>query len=161
MTPSPHLQLLFQDAPLDPDISAALLMHDPGMGLADLQQAAHGADIPLILPATFPEVSDADGYWTSDIQRLEALRAQNADWQLVGLAQDRHGAMEMGEAGADLLLFGVFDPTAAQPLISPGDFALARWWCDIFEVPCALILAHEPDANAMYGRPGWPEFYAL
>ena len=68
------------------------------------------------------------------------------------LAQDRHGAMMMGEAGADLILFGGFDPLAL------GDLDLATWWAELFEVPCACLIASDAPTD-LFGQPGHPEFY--
>ena len=62
--------------------------------------------------------------------------------------------MLMGEAGADLILFGHLDP-----IIVPGDTALGQWWAGLFEVPCGCIMTKQPQQT--FNRLGEPEFYAL
>ena len=98
------------------------------------------------------EARGLDGYWTVDPAQMKALRKSQPDAQLVGLAQDRHGAMVMGEAGADLVLFGALCP------VEPGDLELARWWADLFEIPCACLIQAGQDVS-QFGQPGEPEFY--
>ena len=167
VTPNPHLQLLTSDQALLPGPSAALLLYDPAHTLEALQAQADSFGLALIRPASLTSAGEeakeaqGDGYWTGDVRLLKALRQGQPDWQLIGLAQDRHGAMVMGEAGADLILFTVFDPGTDLPRLLPGDRELAQWWCTLFEVPCALVLADQPDPDAGFGEEGRPEFFAI
>ena len=127
VTPNPHLQLLTSDQALLPGPSAALLLYDPAHTLEALQAQADSFGLALIRPASLTSAGEeakeaqGDGYWTGDVRLLKALRQGQPDWQLIGLAQDRHGAMVMGEAGADLILFTVFDPGTDLPRLLPGD----------------------------------------
>ena len=163
MTPSPYIQLLPQaNVQLDRQRSpcAALLIETgqvikTGQAIPSLQTQADALDLALILPETAQQ-SCSDGVWTDHANALKAVRKQSAAWQLVGLAQDRHSAMMLGEAGADLILFG-----RLRPLIVPGDLALACWWASLFEIPCGLVLDAPPGSDMAFGTEGWPEFYAL
>ena len=93
-----------------------------------------------------------DGCWTADPSAMKALRKSQPDAQLVGLATDRHAAMVMGEAGADLILFGSLSP------LETGDLETARWWAELFEVPCACIIGPDQPHEG-FGQAGEPEFF--
>lgn len=155
--PDPFLQILSADtATLDPNrLPSAVFALNPGELLGAQQALADDQGLALIRPLAPMQDKAADGYWMSDPIRLKTLRAQNRDWQLVGVAQDRHSAMTLGEAGADLILFGHL-----EPILVAGDPELANWWTQLFEVPCGLILSQAPLAPENFGGDGQPEFYA-
>ncbi len=163
MIPSPFLALLRPDhgpAAIPSGVSAVILSDDPGPQTPAWQAAADRAEVALIRTVSADD-DGADGFWTPQLDLLKALRARSRDLQLVGLAQDRHGAMELAEAGADLILFAAFDPVHAAPQLLPGEEALARWWAIMFEVPCALLRDMRPDPAEGYGGEGMPEFFLV
>lgn len=158
MVPNPYIQILNQTSDrldISGQPSAVICVHHADKSLPHLQASADKAGFALIRHADFAEDSGADGYWTANVARLKSLRRQNQDWQLVGLAHDRHAAMTLGEAGADLILFGHLEPIVVQ-----GDMALAQWWSDLFEIPCGLIVPDHPAKDQPFGSQGWPEFFA-
>lgn len=157
MNPSPYIQILKSpETRIDEDNQPSAALALDGADLPRLQSVADALGLALICPADRAASHQGDGYWTSDLATLKALRAQNSDWQLVGVATDRHEAMVLGEAGADLILFGHL-----SPLVLAGDLEMGRWWSDLFEVPCAVILNDLPDATSGFGAAGMPEFYAI
>ncbi len=157
VTPDPYLQILSADqtALNQNPIPSALFALTDGPHLAGQQALADAKALALIRPLASKLDRAADGYWLSDARQLKALRGQNRDWQLVGVAQDRHGAMTLGEAGADLILFGHL-----EPILVEGDKELAQWWAHLFEVPCGLILNTPPIDPEAFGGDGQLEFYA-
>lgn len=70
-----------------------------------------------------------------------------------GGLDSRHEAMEVGEAGADYVLFG--DAGLAFPEV----LDLVSWWVDLFEVPCVGIARDQEEALAL-ARAG-ADFVAL
>ena len=60
---------------------------------------------------------------------------------------NRHLAMEAGEAGADYVAFGAFYPTTTKPSNYRPDSSILTWWSTLFEIPCVAIGGITP-ANA-------------
>ncbi len=60
---------------------------------------------------------------------------------------DRHLAMEAGEAGADYVAFGAFYPTGTKQVKYTADPAILSWWITLFGTPCVAIGGITP-ANA-------------
>ena len=60
---------------------------------------------------------------------------------------NRHLAMEAGEAGADYVAFGAFYPTTTKPSNYRPDSSILTWWSTLFEIPCVAIGGIAP-ANA-------------
>jgi thiamine-phosphate pyrophosphorylase len=60
---------------------------------------------------------------------------------------DRHLAMEAGEAGADYVAFGAFFPTQTKEVKYIADPAILSWWITLFGTPCVAIGGITP-ANA-------------
>ena len=52
---------------------------------------------------------------------------------------DRHLAMEAGEAGADYVAFGAFYPTKTKEVNYVADPAILSWWITLFGTPCVAI----------------------
>ena len=52
---------------------------------------------------------------------------------------DRHLAMEAGEAGADYVAFGAFYPTGTKQVKYTADPAILSWWITLFGTPCVAI----------------------
>lgn len=63
------------------------------------------------------------------------------DNQIVGITchDQRHLAMEAGEAGADYVAFGAFHPTVTKLALSAAEPEILAWWSDLFVVPCVAI----------------------
>lgn len=157
MTPTPYLQLLptaeSQITP-DPVPSAAFaLLSDPA-AIEAWQRQADTQGLALILPSALSHEAGRDGFWFHDAASLKRARKDQPQAQLVGLVTDRHEAMVMGEAGADLIVFGGLDP-----LIIAGDYDMACWWAEMFEVPCACLVLDHPSQG--FGGEGQPEFFLI
>lgn len=58
---------------------------------------------------------------------------------------DRHLAMEAGEAGADYVAFGAFYPTQTKKVQYIADPAILSWWITLFGTPCVAIGGITPD----------------
>lgn len=72
--------------------------------------------------------------------RLKAERAVGA-----GGIRTKDDAMELGEAGADYLLFGEPRPDGSLPSLE-SVIERTAWWAEIFETPCA---AYAPTLEAV------------
>ena len=60
----------------------------------------------------------------------------------------RHLAMEAGDAGADYVAFGAFDPTATKETKHRADPVILSWWSTLFELPCVAIGGITPENAA-------------
>ncbi|MEK6638552.1 MAG: thiamine phosphate synthase [Pseudomonadota bacterium] len=60
---------------------------------------------------------------------------------------DRHLAMEAGEAGADYVAFGAFYPTQTKEVCYLAEPSILSWWITLFGTPCVAIGGITP-ANA-------------
>lgn len=58
---------------------------------------------------------------------------------------DRHLAMEAGEAGADYVAFGAFYRTQTKEVQYLADPAILSWWITLFGTPCVAIGGIAPD----------------
>ena len=58
---------------------------------------------------------------------------------------NRHFAMEAGEAGADYVAFGAFYPTTTKPSHYRPPPAILSWWSSLFELPCVAIGGITPE----------------
>ena len=157
VTSDAFLQILSAEAKtLDSNrLPSAIFALRHGDHLKHQQALADMANLALIRPLEPMTDQATDGYWTSDPRQLKTIQGQNRNRQLVGLAQDRHSAMTLGEAGADLILFGQL-----EPILVAGDLELARWWAQLFDLPCGVILTARPSSPSNFGGEGQPEFYA-
>jgi len=54
-----------------------------------------------------------------------------------GNIKDRHSAMELGEAGADYIMFGKLGADK-QPQPHPRNLRLATWWANLMKIPCII-----------------------
>ncbi|MDQ3483567.1 MAG: thiamine phosphate synthase [Pseudomonadota bacterium] len=78
------------------------------------------------------------GQQDGDIREARALLGPDA--QIGRTCHDnRHLAMEAGEAGADYVAFGAFYPTTTKPSDYRPDPAILTWWSTLFELPCVAI----------------------
>jgi thiamine-phosphate pyrophosphorylase len=76
---------------------------------------------------------------------LRDLRERLADGRILGAGghEQKHAAMEAGEAGVDYVMFGGLYADGMAP---DADTVLDRagWWTEIFETPC-IAVAHAAD----------------
>jgi thiamine-phosphate pyrophosphorylase len=78
----------------------------------------------------------------------EARKLLGRDAQIgVTCHNDRHLAMEAGEAGADYVAFGAFYQTLTKEVKYVADPAILSWWITLFGTPCVAIGGITP-ANA-------------
>lgn len=86
------------------------------------------------------------GQSDGDVREARALLGPSA--QIGKTCHDnRHFAMEAGEAGADYVAFGAFYPTTTKPSPYRPPPAILSWWSSLFELPCVAIGGITP-ANA-------------
>ncbi len=60
---------------------------------------------------------------------------------------NRHLAMEAGEAGADYVAFGAFFPSKTKAATHRAEASILGWWTTLFDLPCVAIGGITP-ANA-------------
>ncbi len=121
---------------------------------------AHAAGVPLVLEerADLVQSEGCDGvHLLADKARVQAVRRALGDDAIVGAAcgGSRHSAMEAGEAGADYVSFGHFDP---EP--QPPDPDLLSWWQEMMELPCVAMGGITLENAADYATAG-ADFLAL
>ena len=99
------------------------------------------------LLAADPELAskfDADGIhvpWSSDIVRHFKTARAAAGGMIVGAdaGRTRHDAMELGEAGADYVAFGIPAHVEDRQRAAERQLDLVSWWSDVFEIPCVAL----------------------
>lgn len=152
-------------------ISAVLIMPPPGKdldaGIAPLVEAAQKRDVAVLLyaDAHLTRTLRADGVHLPPSEQPMAAFAEARDIlgtrAMIGADAGfmRHDAMELGEAGAAYIAFGLL------PGIDREDAAARRedlvsWWSEIFEVPCVAMNIDDPDEAAALAAAG-ADFVAL
>jgi thiamine-phosphate pyrophosphorylase len=84
------------------------------------------------------------GQMDGDVREARALLGPQA--QIGKTCHDnRHFAMEAGEAGADYVAFGAFYPTTTKPSHYRPPPAILSWWSALFEIPCVAIGGITPE----------------
>lgn len=84
----------------------------------------------------------ADGVhvpWSKTIVAdFKAARGELGERYIVGAdaGRSRHEAMEMGEAGADYIAFGIPPHVEDRSTAEDRQIDLVAWWSEIFEIPC-------------------------
>ena len=78
---------------------------------------------------------------------VREARAQLGPAAQIGVTchDSRHLAMEAGEAGADYVAFGAFNPTTTKPSDYRPNPSILSWWASLFEIPCVAIGGITPD----------------
>jgi thiamine-phosphate pyrophosphorylase len=95
---------------------------------------------------------DADGIhmpWSAAVvsEFKEIQRTARTGSILGGDAgRSRHDAMELGEAGADYVAFGIPPHVEDRDKASERQSDLIQWWSELFEVPCVAFDVPDPDA---------------
>ncbi|MEO1190465.1 MAG: thiamine phosphate synthase [Pseudomonadota bacterium] len=95
--------------------------------------------IPLVVEgrADLVQALGCDGvHLSGDKRQVAAVRQALGPSAIVGAGawDSRHSAMEAGEAGADYIAFGSFDPEPQSP-----DAELLTWWQELMELPCVAM----------------------
>ncbi len=144
-------------AALEPGIAAAFQLRVKDVGEHELARLAEplqaicaDADVAFIVndSMTLAKRIGADGIHLGqsdgDVREARALLGPSAQ---VGKTchDNRHFAMEAGEAGADYVAFGAFYPTTTKPSHYRPPPALLSWWSSLFEIPCVAIGGITPD----------------
>lgn len=76
-----------------------------------------------------------------------------------GNAQERHRALEIGEAQPDYVFFGKLDGDI-KPDAHPKNLALAEWWASMVEIPCVVMGGTNTESVLAIAETG-AEFAAL
>ncbi|WP_137157213.1 thiamine phosphate synthase [Rhizobium sp. FKL33] len=76
-----------------------------------------------------------------------------------GNAQDRHKALEIGEAQPDYIFFGKAAGDI-KPEAHPKNVALGEWWSSMVEIPCIVMGGTDPASVLAIAESG-AEFAAL
>ncbi len=144
-------------AALEPGLAAAFQLRVKGVEeqelarLADpLQRICADLNVAFIvndsmalakrLGADGVHLGQSDG----DVREARALLGPSA--QIGRTCHDnRHLAIEAGEAGADYVAFGAFYPTTTKPSNYRPDPSILTWWSTLFEIPCVAIGGITPD----------------
>jgi thiamine-phosphate pyrophosphorylase len=144
-------------AALEPNVAAAFQLrvkdvreHELARLAEPLQRICADAGVTFIvndsmalakrLGADGVHLGQSDG----DIREARALLGPSA--QIGKTCHDnRHFAMEAGEAGADYVAFGAFYPTTTKPSHYRPQPSILSWWASVFEIPCVAIGGIVPD----------------
>jgi len=97
--------------------------------------------------------SGSDGIhvpWSADIVRAFKTVRQAMPHAIVGAdaGRSRHEAMELGEAGADYVAFGIPPHVEDREKAMERQRDLIAWWAELFEIPCVAF--DVPDADAAH-----------
>jgi len=144
---------------------AALILYSQRQDEAYLQQRASALIHPIqaqqiaVLVAGDPRIGvrvGADG-----IYHEEHTPVLDTPSMMVGYGniKDRHHAMEMGESGADYIMFGKVgaDKDSAP---HPRNLRLGAWWASMMQVPCIVQVGTDMAAITAVAQAG-VEFIAL
>jgi thiamine-phosphate pyrophosphorylase len=144
-------------AALEPGLATAFQLrvkdmdeHELARLAEPLQRICADADVTFIvndsislakrLGADGVHLGQSDG----DIRDARAILGPSA--QIGKTCHDnRHLAMDAGEAGADYVAFGAFYPTTTKPSDYRPDPSILAWWSTLFEIPCVAIGGITPD----------------
>ncbi len=112
-----------------------------------LLETAQRRDIAVMLAddAQLVRTTKADGVhltWSKDIaaRAAEAREILGHRFMLgADVGRSRHDAMEIGEAGADYIAFGIPEHVEDRDTARQRRTELCQWWSEIFEVPCVAF----------------------
>ncbi|MGO4682813.1 thiamine phosphate synthase [Hyphomicrobium sp. 2TAF46] len=94
----------------------------------------------------------ADGVhlpWSREIVReFKTLKQAAAPGMIIGVdaGRSRHDAMEVAEAGADYVAFGVPPHVEDLERAAERQLDLVSWWSEVFEIPCVAFDVNSPDS---------------
>jgi thiamine-phosphate pyrophosphorylase len=135
---------------IEPRASGALVAMAQGMNVATL----------LVDDVAAARAAKADGVhlsWSPDVRETyTAARAALGPGAIVGAeaGRSRHDAMQLGEAGADYIAFGLEGASGDQQDANEARLDMIDWWADLFEVPVVafdVATAREAEALAAAG----------
>jgi thiamine-phosphate pyrophosphorylase len=112
--------------------------------LVSLVQAKGIATLVLSDPAQAASLK-ADGVhvpWDRDIvAQFKNARRWAPAGTIVGAdaGRTRHDAMELGEAGADYIAFGIPPHVEDRARAAERQLELVAWWTELFEIPCVAV----------------------
>ena len=115
------------------------LVQKRGIAALVLADAAHASQL------------GADGMhvpWTRDVVReFKELRVVMAAATIIGgdAGRSRDDAMQLGEAGADYVAFGIPPHVEDRARAIERQIDLISWWSQIFEVPCVAFDVADAD----------------
>lgn len=112
-----------------------------------LLEMAHKKDIAVMLAddAQLVRTTKADGVhltWSKDIgQRAAEAREILGHRYMLGadVGRSRHDAMQIGEAGAEYVAFGIPSFVEDRDSARQRRAELCQWWSEIFEIPCVAF----------------------
>ncbi len=147
---APIESALLRSAPgveLDAAIARALIARAQEKGIAMLVASSAGDAAKL----------GADGVhvlWTPDIGEAFKTQRQAAPKSIVGAdaGRSRHDAMELGDAGADYVAFGIPPHVEDRAKAAERQRDLIVWWSELFEIPCVAF--DVPDSGAAHQLAG-------
>ncbi|AGK58839.1 thiamine monophosphate synthase [Hyphomicrobium denitrificans 1NES1] len=93
----------------------------------------------------------ADGVhvsWAPDVvERFKIARQTAGGAMIVGAdaGRTRHDAMEIGEADADYVAFGIPAHVEDRGRAAERQLGLVSWWSEVFEVPCVALDVADAD----------------
>jgi len=118
---------------------AALLL-PPGADPAPARQLGQAHGVAVFARDDLQQARALDGLLLTEPERTAEMRAVLPPDKVLGVlcGLDRHEAMEVGEAGADWLLFGRADREPERAI------ELAAWWTELFVLPCGVTGLIEP-----------------
>ena len=157
-----RLYLMLETGPnaesrLDAALSAArpssLLLSPPrgksldATSVLPLMQTAQAQGVAVMLAddAQLVRTVKADGVhltWSKDIAaRVSEAREILGHRYMLGadVGRSRHDAMQIGEAGADYIAFGIPAHVEDRDTAVERRYELCQWWAEIFEVPCVAF----------------------
>ena len=129
------------DATLDAETAKPLISLAQKMGTAVL----------LVSDPARASALGADGVhvpWGQDVVRqFKDVRRDAASGMIVGAdaGRTRHDAMELGEADADYIAFGIPPHVEDRARAAERQLDLISWWSEVFEVPCVAFDVADAD----------------
>lgn len=177
------LYLVLEAGPSAPDrLAAALAVAQPAsvlirpalgktldaQAVLPLIASAQSRDVAVLLAddAQLVRTTKADGVhlcWSKDvIQRAAEAREILGHRYMLGVdvGRSRHDAMEMGEAGADYIAFGIPPHVEDRDTARARRIELVQWWAEIFEVACVAFDVETADDAERLAAAG-ADFVAL
>lgn len=115
---------------------------------------AQKRNIAVLIASSLNEATKlgADGVhlpWSREIVReFKTLKQAVAPGLIIGVdaGRSRHDAMEVAEAGADYVAFGVPPHVEDRERAAERQLDLVSWWSEVFEIPCVAFDVDNPDA---------------
>ena len=148
-----------RDAALAGAVPSSLLLMAPrgksldATSVLPLLERAQKSDIAVMLAddAQLVRTTKADGVhltWSKDIGRraAEAREILGRRYMLgADVGRSRHDAMEIGEAGAEYIAFGIPTHVEDRETAHERRVELCAWWSEIFEIPCVAFDVDTPE----------------